>query len=78
MDNERRSLLSAAYARSETIRGTADAEATRVYAEAYGKDRSFFEFWRATESYRNTIPALNKTLSTDMEYFRYFYSPDGR
>ncbi|MDR2052294.1 MAG: protease modulator HflC [Treponema sp.] len=78
MDNERRSLLSAAYARSETIRGTADAEATRVYAEAYGKDRSFFEFWRAIESYRNTVPALNKTLSTDMEYFRYFYSPDAR
>ena len=78
MDNERRSLLSAAYARAETLRGTADAEATRVYAEAYSKDRSFFEFWRAIESYRNTIPTLNKTLSTDMEYFRYFYSPDGR
>jgi membrane protease subunit HflC len=78
MDNERRSLLSAAYARSETLRGAADAEATRLYAEAYGKDRSFFEFWRAIESYRNTIPSLNKTLSTDMEYFRYFYSPDGR
>jgi membrane protease subunit HflC len=78
MDNERRSLLSAAYARSETLRGAADAEATRLYAEAYGKDRSFFEFWRAIESYRNTIPILNKTLSTDMEYFRYFYSPDGR
>jgi membrane protease subunit HflC len=78
MDNERRSLLSAAYARSEAVRGAADAEATRVYAEAYGKDRPFFEFWRATESYRNTIPALNKTLSTDMEYFRYLYSPDAR
>ncbi|MDR2786618.1 MAG: protease modulator HflC [Treponema sp.] len=78
MDNERRSLLSAAYARSETVRGTADAEATRIYAEAYGKDRSFFEFWRAIESYRNTVPALNKTLSTDMEYFRYLYSPDAR
>jgi membrane protease subunit HflC len=78
MDNERRSLLSAAYARSEAIRGGADAEATRIYAEAYGKDRSFFEFWRAIESYRNTVPALNKTLSTDMEYFRYLYSPDAR
>jgi membrane protease subunit HflC len=78
MDNERRSLLSAAYARSETLRGTSDAEATRVYAEAYGRDRSFFEFWRATESYRSTVPTLNKTLSTDMEYFRYLYSPDAR
>lgn len=75
MDNEKRSLLSAAYERAETIRGTADAEAARVYAEAYNRDRSFFDFWRAVESYRNTLPKFNKTLSTDMEYFRYLYTP---
>ncbi|MDR3275840.1 MAG: protease modulator HflC [Treponema sp.] len=78
MDNERRSIMSGAYERSETLRGTADAEATRIYAEAYGQDPGFFEFWRTMESYRNTIPSFNKTLSTDMDYFRYLYSPDGR
>jgi membrane protease subunit HflC len=78
MDNERRSILSAAYERAETIRGTADAGATRIYADAYGKDRSFFEFWRAVESYRTTIPNFDKTLSTNMDYFRYLYSPNGR
>jgi len=75
MDNEKRSILSAAYNRSETIRGTADAEAARTYADAYNRDRSFFDFWRAVESYRGTLPKFEKTLSTDMEYFRYLYSP---
>jgi membrane protease subunit HflC len=77
MDNERRSILSAAYEKAEIIRGAADAEAAGIYAEAYGRDRSFFDFWRATESYRTIIPNLNKTLSTDMDYFRYLYSPQG-
>jgi membrane protease subunit HflC len=78
MDNERRSILSAAYERAETLRGTADAEATGIYAEAYSQDRVFFDFWRAVESYRTTVPNFNKTLSTEMDYFRYLYSPTGR
>ncbi|MDR2029631.1 MAG: protease modulator HflC [Treponema sp.] len=78
MDNERRSILSAAYEKAEILRGAADAEATRIYAEAYNQDRNFFDFWRAVESYRTIIPNLNKTLSTDMDYFRYLYSPQGR
>jgi membrane protease subunit HflC len=78
MDNEKRSILSGAYERAETIRGTADAEASGIYAEAYNRDRSFFDFWRAVESYRTTVPRFDKTLSTDMEYFRYLYSPSGR
>jgi membrane protease subunit HflC len=75
MDNERRSILSDAYEKAETLRGTADAEAARLYAEAYNRDRNFFDFWRAVESYRATLPNFDKTLTTDMDYFRYLYSP---
>jgi membrane protease subunit HflC len=78
MDNERRSILSAAYEKAEAIRGAADAEASRIYAEAYNQDRNFFDFWRAVESYRTTMPKFEKTLSTDMDYFKYLYSPQGR
>ena len=74
-ENEQRTLLSAAYEQAETIRGRADAEAAQIYAEAYNRDRGFFDFWRAVESYRTTLPKFEKTLSTDMEYFRYLYSP---
>jgi membrane protease subunit HflC len=75
MDNEERSILSAAYEQAEIIRGRADAEAARIYAQAYNRDRNFFDFWRAIESYRQTIPEFDKTLTTEMEYFRYLYSP---
>jgi len=77
MDNEKRSILSAAYTQSQTIMGNADARAARIYADAYsGGDRaSFYDFWRAIESYRLTMPKFDKTLTTDMEYFRYLYSP---
>ena len=78
MEREKMTILSTAQREAESIKGTADAEATRIYANAYNQGREFFEFWRAIESYRTTIPGLSKTLSTDMDYFRYLYSIQGR
>jgi membrane protease subunit HflC len=78
MTNEQMEIRSAAYNRAETIRGEADAEAARIYTNAYNRDagtRGFYDFWRAVESYRQTMPKFNKTLTTDMEYFRYLYTP---
>ena len=78
LENEKRSILSAAYTESETIKGKADAEATQIFAETYSRDPAFFSFWRALESYKQTLPKFNKTLSTDMDYFRYLYGTRGR
>ena len=81
MERERMTILSEAYREAESIKGEADAEATGIYTGAYNRDastRDFFDFWRAIESYRNTIPGFDKTLSTDMDYFRYLYSIRGR
>jgi modulator of FtsH protease HflC len=78
LENEQRSILSKAYESAETLKGTADATATRIYAEAYNRDRGFFDFWRATESYKSVLPKFTKTLSTDMDYFKFMYSPRGR
>ncbi|MCX7025748.1 MAG: protease modulator HflC [Spirochaetes bacterium] len=78
LENEKRSILSEAYQKAETFKGKADAEASRIYAESYNKDSGFYEFWRAIESYRLTMPRFNKTMTTDLDYFRYLYSPEGR
>ncbi len=78
LENEQRSILSSAYAKAETLKGKADAEATKIFADAYGRDPSFFEFWKAMESYKSTVPNFKKTLSTSMDYFKYLYSPNGR
>lgn len=75
---EQKSIMSEAYRQSETIKGNADAEAAKIYSDAYRKDPEFFAFWRAMESYRKTMGSFSKTLSTDMDYFRYLYSINGR
>jgi membrane protease subunit HflC len=78
LENKKKSILSGAYAEAEDIKGKADAEATRTYSEAYELDPTFFEFWRSIESYRKVLPTFQKTLTTDMEYFKFLYSQDGR
>lgn len=77
LENEKKTILSAAYETSETIRGKADAQATAIYAGAYEKDPEFFKFWRSIESYRRLLPKFRKTLTTDMDYFNYLYSIEG-
>lgn len=77
LQNEKQKVLSGAYKESETIKGRADAEAGQIYAEAYEQDENFFEFWRSIESYRRVLPNFEKTLSTDMDYFRYLYGKEG-
>ena len=76
-ENEEKAILSKAYEQSETIKGTADATASKIYADAYNQDPSFFEFWKAIESYRTVLPKFSKTLTTDMDYFKYLYSAEG-
>ena len=78
MENERRSLLSAAYHQAQVIQAQADAEAARIFSQAYSRNQNFFNFWRAIESYRITLTGFNKILTTDMDYFRYLFSPNGR
>ena len=71
LTNERMSIISEANKKANEIKGQADAEATAIYAEAYSRDSEFFEFWRLMESYKQTVPAFNKILSTGIEYFKY-------
>jgi len=78
LENEKRTISSDAYRRAEEIKGQADAEAARIYAEAYNRDPEFYAFWKSMESYANTLKGRDATYSTNMDYFRYLYSPEGR
>ncbi|MDX3900401.1 MAG: protease modulator HflC [Sphingobium sp.] len=50
---------------AQIIRAEADANAARVYAESFGKDADFYDFYRAMQSYRYTF-APDKQGSTTM------------
>ncbi|MEO0906597.1 MAG: protease modulator HflC [Pseudomonadota bacterium] len=61
---------------AQIIRAEADAEAAATYADAYGKDPDFYDFYRAMESYRATFIAGEgnsaMVLDADNEYFNQF------
>lgn len=78
LENEKRTIASEAYRRSEEIKGAADAEAARIYAQAYNADPEFYTFWKSMESYKNTLKDNPAIYSTNMDYFKYLYSSDGR
>ncbi|WP_126173453.1 protease modulator HflC [Altericroceibacterium xinjiangense] len=61
---------------AQITRADAEAQAARIYADAYGKDPQFYDFYRAMESYRRTFQTgegdSSIVLSPDNEYLRQF------
>ncbi len=64
----------------EIIRGEADAERNRIFAEAFTQDQDFFEFYRSLTAYTRSINGDNSTLviSPDSEFFDFLESSTGR
>ncbi len=71
MEKELAKITSEAYKKSQEIRGKADAEATRIYAEAFSRNPEFFALYRTLELYRNFDKNSSFMLSTDAEIFQY-------
>ncbi|MBQ4827260.1 MULTISPECIES: protease modulator HflC [unclassified Leisingera] len=73
-------LVSEAQREAEIIRGESDAERNAIFAQAYGADPEFFEFYRSLNAYANSLLAGNSTmvLSPDNEFFNYLKSSDGK
>jgi membrane protease subunit HflC len=64
---------------AQIIRAEAEAEASRIYAQAFNKDAEFYDFYRAMQSYDTTFRGgngnTNVILSPDNQYLRRFVSP---
>jgi membrane protease subunit HflC len=54
-EQEAGSIRAQGYKQAQIIRADADAEAASIYAEAYGKDPDFYDFYRAMQSYETTF-----------------------
>ncbi|MCV0384026.1 MAG: protease modulator HflC [Erythrobacter sp.] len=61
---------------AQIIRAESEADAARIYADAYGKDPEFYDFYRAMQSYRTTFQSGEGQSSIIMddsnEYLRQF------
>ncbi len=70
--------LSAADRDGQITRGEADALASATFANAYGADPEFFDFYRSMQAYENALQGANSTmvLTPDSSFFNYLYDAD--
>jgi len=70
-------IVSASQRDSEIIRGEGDAERTRIFGEAFGRDPSFFEFYRSMRAYVASLADQGTTmvLSPDSPFFKFLNDP---
>ncbi len=64
-DRQREVTVANAYRDAEKVRGEGDAEATRTYGEAFGKDPQFAEFYRSLDAYKASIGQKGDVLVID-------------
>ena len=68
----KKEIISGAYLESQKIKGEADANATRIYADAFGKSPEFYNFLKTLKTYSNTLDSSTQfILSTDNHYLKY-------
>ena len=75
-DRTQLEIVSDAKRQSEIIRGEADAKRNAIFAEAFGADPEFFEFYRSLAAYRVSLKSGNSTMimSPKSEFFDYLKS----
>ncbi|MBN2060874.1 MAG: protease modulator HflC [Deltaproteobacteria bacterium] len=79
-DRERdmKMITSEAYRRAQEIKGKADAEATKLYSDAFGKDPDFYTFMQTLDIYKETMDKDSSlVLSTESEFLKYFQGYKG-
>ena len=66
-DRQVQVLIAEAYRDSEKTRGEGDANASKTYADSYGRNAEFYSFYRSLEAYRETFATQNGMLVLDPE-----------
>jgi len=78
-EKDLKEITSTAYRAAEEIKGKADAEATNIYASAFGLDPEFYSLLKTLETYQTTLDNNSSlVLSTDSEFLKYLkgYEPE--
>jgi membrane protease subunit HflC len=79
-DRQATVLVAEAQRDAEILRGEGDAERSRIFADAYGRDENFFEFYRSMRAYTQALGEGSGTtmvLSPNSEFFRFFGNSNG-
>lgn len=71
-DRQREVILAEAYRDAQKIKGEGDAEASALFAAAFGRDPQFAQFYRSLEAYRASFNSRSDMIVLDpnSEFFR--------
>ncbi|MBW2661031.1 MAG: protease modulator HflC [Deltaproteobacteria bacterium] len=71
-ERDLKQITSEAYKTAQVVKGKADAKATKLYADAYGRDPEFYSFINTLKIYKEALDDKSTlVLSTDSEFFKY-------
>ena len=71
-EREKSDLISEGYHNAQVILGEGEAEAAKIYTEAFQRDPEFYQFWRTLDTYDKILDEKSiLVLSEDSELFKY-------
>lgn len=78
-DRQRVVILAEAYKEAEIKQGAGDAEAAKIYSQAFNQQPEFYKFYRSLEAYRASFRTKKDMMIVDQnsEFFKYFKAPGG-
>ena len=74
-DRQREVTIANAYRDAQKIKGEGDAEAAKIYAEAFNRDPQFAQFYRSLEAYKSSFANKSDVMVLDpgsSEFFKVF------
>jgi modulator of FtsH protease HflC len=76
-ERQRTVILAEAYRDAQKTKGEGDAQASRIYAQAFGRNAEFYSFYRSMEAYRESFKNKSDVmvLEPNSDFFKYMRSP---
>ncbi len=74
-ERQRDTILAEAYRDAQKIKGAGDAKATALYAEAFGRDPQFAQFYQSLEAYRSSFRDKKDVMVVEPngEFFKFLH-----
>ena len=72
-EKQRDIIITNAYREAQILKGQGDATASRIYADTFGKNPEFYDFYRSLEAYRNSFDGKDDimVLDANSDFFKY-------
>jgi membrane protease subunit HflC len=71
-DRQREVIVAEAYRDAQKVKGEGDAKASAIYAESFGRDPQFAQFYRSLDAYRSSFRNKSDVMVVDpsSDFFR--------